>query len=109
MRQYSSAYPIFDEKLKQIEMFVIQNIMNNNHPQDTITILHKLQYEVDKFRKLLVQNPSLNAINLGMAINEIYVKDDSVDGIHLDLQFVENPRWDRYSRYVFPIHIKNES
>jgi hypothetical protein len=108
MRKYSTAYPVFDEQWKIIELFILSHILNGGHPPKTVTVLNKLHNEVEKARELLVQHPSLNATNLGQKINELYKKDPTAHAIIVEIQLVENPKKDRYSREVFLVPTNNE-
>jgi len=108
MKNYNSTYPIFDDRLRNLELFMNRELIFENHSQKTVTILHKFIYEIESIRDLLVKNPSLNALNLGFQINELHLLDPTADILNLVINLNDNPRRDRISKLTILVPMKNK-
>ncbi|GGD98983.1 hypothetical protein [Planktosalinus lacus] len=105
MLSYNSAYPLFDDDLKQIQKIILRSLLYEKHPQHTIVFFNKLIEMIKASRGRLIQHPSLSATNLSYGVNEVYKQDKSVDLIKVKILLCENPRNDRCSLLHYPLYI----
>ncbi|MDN3594639.1 hypothetical protein [Zunongwangia endophytica] len=86
-----SAYPLFEDKLRNIRKKINQ-IINFNHPTPSHTrnSLFQLDNLVEELITLMRQKPKISNKNLEYISNELYKRDREINGVRLTILFYEN-------------------
>lgn len=109
MKRYETVYPLFEDFISRIILETYRSLEFEKHSPKSIVLFHKIIDSLDQLKGLLIKKPTLNLINLGASINEVYEMDRSVHGMIIYVKFRENPDLTRFSKVEFntvrPCHI----
>jgi|GEM_PF-5142855 hypothetical protein len=108
MKAYKTVYPVLEGDLRKLELVINQRLcLNNLTQQETHFLREELLPGIENLMSHLNKKPSISQVNLEHIVNELYKEDRSSHGVQLDILFVDNPDFTRFSKQT--INLSNGS
>jgi hypothetical protein len=103
MKNPTTVYILFEQYINDALICIHREFELGNHNPKVIILLNTIKNHLDKAKKHLIANPTIQANNLAKSINDLILEDKSIDVIHVSIVLNENPDYGKTSYLKYNI------
>ncbi|WP_394907905.1 hypothetical protein [uncultured Mesonia sp.] len=104
MKPYQTAYPLFQQKVNELEVLINRRLCFEKLSTQEVVLLNMQLEIINELKLLLNKKPSISSINFEHLVNDIYKKDSTVHLIHINVLLRPTPDLSRVSRVNIPLY-----
>lgn len=103
MRSYQTAYPLFYQKVNELEVLTNRKLCFDKLTNEEVVFLNKQLEILIELKSLFEKQPTISSVNFENLVNETYKKDNTVHLISINVILHPTPDLSRVSKIDVPL------
>ena len=91
MKDFQTVYPLFEDSIDQVIMKINKSLEFDDPTPRNIIFLQSIKSDLVKVIDHLNKKPSIHLVNLGKALNDLYLLDKSAEILKVVIKLKEQP------------------